>query len=58
LAPFSKRRAGAGRPAAAAAAAPRVAPTDRERLQRVLQDLTAARQLLDTAMKDGEESPD
>ena len=58
LAPFAKRRAGAAQPAAAAPPAPRVAPADRERLQRVLQDLTAARQLLDTAMKDGEESPD
>ena len=58
LAPFSKRRAGAAQPAAAAPPAPRVAPADRERLQRVLQDLTAARQLLDTAMKDGEQSPD
>ena len=58
LAPFAKRRAGAAQPTAAAPPAPRVAPADRERLQRVLQDLTAARQLLDTAMKDGEESPD
>ena len=57
LAPFAKRRAGAPRPAAAAPPAPRVAPADRERLQRVLQDLTAARQLLDSAMKDGGEGP-
>jgi DNA-binding transcriptional MerR regulator len=53
LAPFAKGRAGAAQPAAAAAPPPRVAPADRERLQRVLQDLVAARQLLDSAMKGG-----
>ena len=53
LAPFAKGRAGGAQPAAAAAPPPRVAPADRERLQRVLQDLVAARQLLDSAMKGG-----
>jgi DNA-binding transcriptional MerR regulator len=40
-------------PPAPKAAAPRVAAADRERLERVLHDLTAVRQLLDSAMKDG-----
>ena len=40
-------------PPAPRAAAPRVAAADRERLERVLHDLTAVRQLLDSAMKDG-----
>ena len=43
----------APRAAAPRAATPRVAAADRERLERVLHDLTAARQLLDSAMKDG-----
>jgi DNA-binding transcriptional MerR regulator len=42
LGPFAKGRA-----------APPVAAADRERLERVLQDLVTCRQLLDTAMKDG-----
>ena len=45
LAPFGKGRA-------AAAPGP-VGGADRERLERVLQDLVACRQLLDTALKDG-----
>ena len=39
--------------AAPRVATPRVAPADRERLERALHDLTAARQMLDSAMKDG-----
>ena len=39
--------------AAPRASAPRVATADRERLERALHDLTAARQMLDSAMKDG-----
>jgi DNA-binding transcriptional MerR regulator len=40
-------------PPAPTVAAPRVAAAERERLERVLHDLVAVRQLLDTAMKDG-----
>jgi DNA-binding transcriptional MerR regulator len=40
-------------PPAPKVAPPRVAAADRERLERVLHDLTAVRQLLDSAMKDG-----
>ena len=47
LAPFGK-----GKAAAAAAPGP-VGGADRERLERVLQDLVACRQLLDSALKDG-----
>jgi len=53
LASFGKGRAPAVPAAAAAAPAPRVAAPDRARLERVLQDLTACRQLLDSANKDG-----
>ena len=45
LAPFGKGKA----PAAPGPAA----RSDRERLERVLQDLVACRQLLDSALKDG-----
>jgi len=55
-APYARRRAAAAQQAPASPA-PRVAAADRERLQGVLQDLTAARQLLDSAMKEGEEGP-
>ena len=44
LAPFGKGRAAGART---------VAAPDRERLERVLQDLVACRQLLDSALKDG-----
>ena len=52
LAPFAKTRAA---PAKAAAAAPAKAipAQDRERLEHVLQDLIACRQLLDSALKEG-----
>lgn len=52
LAPFAKSRAA---PAKAAAAAPAKAipAQDRERLEHVLQDLIACRQLIDSALKDG-----
>jgi DNA-binding transcriptional MerR regulator len=59
LASFKGRPAAARPPAARAAPeravppAPRVAAADRERLERALHDLVAARQLLDSAMKDG-----
>jgi DNA-binding transcriptional MerR regulator len=35
-----------------------IAAADRERLERVLEDLQACREMLDTAMKDGELSPE
>jgi DNA-binding transcriptional MerR regulator len=54
LAPFAKGRAApSAQPAVTAPPPPRVAPADRDRLQRALQDLVAARQLLDAAIKDG-----
>ena len=55
IAPAAQPRAAAERaaPPAPRAAAPRVATADRERLERALHDLTAARQMLDSAMKDG-----
>ena len=43
----------APRAAAPRVATPRVATADRERLERALHDLVAARQMLDSAMKDG-----
>ena len=60
LAAFGKGRSATAREAAparaaapAAAPAPRVASADRERLERVLQDLVSCRQLIDSALKDG-----
>ena len=55
IAPAAQPRAAPERaaPPAPRAAAPRVATADRERLERALHDLTAARQMLDSAMKDG-----
>ena len=54
LASFGKRRTAPGSQAAAAAAPARgLASADRERLERVLQDLVACRQSLDAALKDG-----
>jgi len=52
-APASRAAPERAAPPAPRAAAPRVAAADRERLERVLHDLTAVRQLLDSAMKDG-----
>jgi DNA-binding transcriptional MerR regulator len=49
LAPFGKARAAA----AAAPARPAISAQDRERLEHVLQDLIACRQLIDSALKDG-----
>ena len=48
LAPFGKAQARSRRTAGPAGRGP-----DRERLERVLQDLVACRQLLDNALKDG-----
>jgi DNA-binding transcriptional MerR regulator len=56
LAPFGKGRAAPAQ-AAGAASARTVAAADRERLQRVLEDLLACRQMLDSALKDGESGP-
>jgi DNA-binding transcriptional MerR regulator len=55
LASYGKGRPAAAQAPAARAAppAPKVAAADRERLERVLHDLVAVRQLLDSAMKDG-----
>jgi DNA-binding transcriptional MerR regulator len=50
LAPFGKGKAAS---AQAAAIAPALATPDRERLEHVLQDLIACRQLIDSALKDG-----
>jgi DNA-binding transcriptional MerR regulator len=50
LASFGKGRAQSSKAAAPAARA--IAAQDRERLERVLQDLVACRQLLDSALKD------
>jgi DNA-binding transcriptional MerR regulator len=52
LAPFGKARAAPAHAPAAAPARTMAAP-DRERLEHVLQDLIACRQLIDTALKDG-----
>jgi len=54
-APAAQPRAAPERaaPPAPRVAAPRVAAADRERLEGVLHDLVAARQMLDSAMKDG-----
>ena len=52
LAPFGKPKA-AHAQAAAAPPARGIAAQDRERLEHVLQDLIACRQLIDTALKDG-----
>jgi DNA-binding transcriptional MerR regulator len=49
LAPFGKARAAS----AAAPARPAISAQDRERLEHVLQDLIACRQLIDSALKDG-----
>jgi DNA-binding transcriptional MerR regulator len=52
LASFGKGRAAPAAQAAAAAPARGLARVDRERLERVLQDLVACRQSLDAALKD------
>jgi DNA-binding transcriptional MerR regulator len=52
LAPFGKGKAASAQ-AAAIAPAPALAAPDRERLEHVLQDLIACRQLIDSALKDG-----
>jgi DNA-binding transcriptional MerR regulator len=52
-APAAQPPAARAAPIQAAPPAPKVAAADRERLERVLHDLTAVRQLLDSAMKDG-----
>jgi DNA-binding transcriptional MerR regulator len=53
LAPFAKTRPAPAKAAAAAPARPAIPAADRERLEHVLQDLIACRQLIDSALKDG-----
>jgi DNA-binding transcriptional MerR regulator len=53
LAPFAKTKPAAAKAAAAAPARPAIPAADRERLEHVLQDLIACRQLIDSALKDG-----
>jgi DNA-binding transcriptional MerR regulator len=53
LAPFGKTKPASAPAAAAAPARAAIPALDRERLQHVLQDLIACRQLIDSALKDG-----
>jgi DNA-binding transcriptional MerR regulator len=53
LAPFGKTKPASAPAAAAAPARAAIPAPDRERLQHVLQDLIACRQLIDSALKDG-----
>ncbi|MCA6112549.1 MerR family transcriptional regulator [Bradyrhizobium cenepequi] len=54
LAPFKGRQPPPAQPMAASAPARGIPAADRERLQRALQDLISCREMLDSAMKDGQ----